>query len=120
VTAGMRLDVNAIFGSTAGLALMVLFFVALPLVRVPLALLCAGQLGARASTALGLYSATTLSLVVALTQVAVENELMQPSEAAPLVGGAMLTVILFPLIALKLTGQSVATATAHLRDRDGL
>ncbi|HKA39183.1 MAG TPA: cation:proton antiporter, partial [Burkholderiales bacterium] len=46
VTAGMRLDVNAIFGSTAGLALMVLFFVALPLVRVPLALLCAGQLGA--------------------------------------------------------------------------
>ncbi|MFH0344269.1 MAG: hypothetical protein ACHBNF_19605 [Chromatiales bacterium] len=45
---------------------------------------------------------------------------MKSSEAAPLVGGAMLTMLLFPLIALRLTGQTVGQATAHLSDRDGL
>jgi hypothetical protein len=32
----------------------------------------------------------------------------------------MLTVILFPVIAMRLTGQSVKQATAHVDDRDGL
>jgi hypothetical protein len=32
----------------------------------------------------------------------------------------MLTVILFPIIAMRLTGQSVKKATAHVDDRDGL
>jgi len=31
----------------------------------------------------------------------------------------MLTVIVFPIIAMRLTGQSVRQATAHLDDRDG-
>jgi len=120
ITSGMRLDVAAIFGSAAGITLSIAFFVALFLVRVPLVLLHRRLLDARQSVALGLYSATTLSLVVALTQIGVANGLMKAAEAAPLVGGAMLTVILFPIIALQLTGQSVRQATAHIDDRDGL
>lgn len=41
-------------------------------------------------------------------------------EAAPLVGGAMLTVILFPIVAMRLTGQAADRAMMHLNDRDGL
>jgi len=63
---------------------------------------------------------TTLSLVVALSEIGVASGLMKSAEAAPLVGGAMLTVILFPLAALRLTGQSVAKGTAHLGEKDGL
>jgi len=74
----------------------------------------------RQRIALGLYSATTLSLVVALAEIGTASGLMKSSEAAPLVGGAMLTMLLFPLIALRLTGQTASRATAHLSERDGL
>ena len=120
ITSGMRLEVGAIFASGAGLALTAAFFAALLAVRLPLYLLYLRMFGGRQSAALTLYSATTLSLVVALTQVAVENHLMQATEAAPLVGGAMLTVIFFPPIALRLTGHSVREAMASARHRDGL
>ena len=120
ITSGMKLDVAAIFGSAAGLTLAALFFAALLLVRLPMAILHRGELDGRHCAALGLYSATTLSLVVALTQIGVANGLMQAAEAAPLVDGAMLTVILFPIIAMRLTGQSIKQATARLVDRDGL
>jgi hypothetical protein len=74
----------------------------------------------RQRLAVALYSATTLSLVVALGEIGVANGLVKSSEAAPLVGGAMLTVILYPVVALRLTGQSIDHATARLNDRDGL
>lgn len=120
ITSGMKLDVAAIFKSTAGLALAFLFFAALPLLRIPVALMCRKELGGRRSAALGLYSATTLSLVVALTQVGVENGLMSAAEAAPLIGGAMLSVLLFPLIAMYLTGNTAARTSIYTDERSGL
>jgi len=118
IASGMKLDVAAIFGSAAGLALTGLVFAALLATRLPLALLFRGSLGGRQAAALGLYSATTLSLIVALTQIAVGNGLMKPAEAAPLVGAGMLTVILFPVIAGKLVGAPARSR--HFVDRDGL
>ena len=56
----------------------------------------------------------------ATRRIGVSNGLVKTSEAAPIVEGAMLTVILFPIIAMRLTGLSVAQATAHLGERDGL
>jgi hypothetical protein len=60
------------------------------------------DLGACGSLALGLFSATTLSLVVALTDIAVKRELMTAADAAPLVAAGMLTVVLFPALGLRL------------------
>jgi Kef-type K+ transport system membrane component KefB len=120
VVSGMKLDVAAIFGSAAGIALALIFFVAVLVVRLPISLAHRGVAQTRQRLALALYSATTLSLVVALGEIGVANGLMKASEAAPLVGGAMLTVILYPVVALRLTGQPVDTATAHLNERDGL
>ena len=108
-------------GHTIGFAFLIpVFFIAVLAVRIPLMAAHRGIVELRQRAALGLYSATTLSLVVALGEIGTANGLMKPSQAAPLIGGAMLTVTLFPVIAMRLTGQAVDRATMHLNDRDGL
>jgi len=57
--------------------------------------------------------------VVALTQIGVANGLMSAAEAAPLVGGAVLGVILFPAIAMRLAGGA-STPARGFDHRDGL
>jgi Kef-type K+ transport system membrane component KefB len=47
-----------------------------------------------------LFSATTLPLVIAVTSIGVEEGLLDPSIAAAMVGGGMITVLLFPMLAL--------------------
>ena len=65
----------------------------------------AAPLGPSLSCTLGLFSATTLSLVVTLTEIAISHGLMTPSETAPLVTAGMLTVILFPALGLRLARE---------------
>ena len=64
ITSGMKLDVAAICSSTAGLALAALFFLALLLVRIPVALLYRTELGDRRSLALGLWPGNDAILIV--------------------------------------------------------
>ena len=52
--------------------------------------------------ALAFFSATELPLVVAITTLGVAQQEMKAQTAAAMVGAAMLTVFLFPLIALAL------------------
>ncbi|HJY76355.1 MAG TPA: cation:proton antiporter, partial [Burkholderiales bacterium] len=102
VTSGMKLDVASLAAGSSGLALAAAFFAAVLLARLPLVLMHLRDLGGRGSLARGLFSATTLSLVVALTDIAVKRDLMTPADAAPLVAAGMLTVILFPALGLRL------------------
>jgi Kef-type K+ transport system membrane component KefB len=121
IVSGMKLDVASIFGSAQGLLLLAVAFVALVAVRIPGVLLYRGTLGGRQALAHGLYSASTLSLIVAITGIAVAGGLMKPAEAAPLVGAGMLTVLLFPAIALPLAGLKRGRDPEAARDdRDGL
>jgi Kef-type K+ transport system membrane component KefB len=117
IVSGMNLDVIAIFDGSAGLVLAALVFIFVLITRIPVMVAHHGILPARQGVALSLYSATTLSLVVALAEIGMANGLMKSSEAAPLVGGAMLTVIVFPMIAMRLTGGQ---RSSGLHDRDGL
>jgi Kef-type K+ transport system membrane component KefB len=66
---------------------------------VPAVLLYRGVLEARDRAALAFYSATELPLVVAITTLAVQLDKMRSSTAAALVGAAMLSTLLFPLVA---------------------
>ena len=59
-----------------------------------------------------LTSATALPLVVAVTQIGLEEERMLPENAAALVGAGMISVLLFPLIALQLRGRHVESSPA--------
>jgi hypothetical protein len=56
----------------------------------------------RGRWALGLFGSTTLPLVVVITSLGVNETLLSPATAAGLVGAAMLSVLIFPLLALRL------------------
>ena len=118
INSGMKLDVAAAFGSASGLLLAGAFFVALIVTRLPAVVLQTPELGSRRAMALGMYSATTLGMVVALTQIGVESGLMNASKAASLITGAIVSMILFPAMGVRLVQEHVNPQT--INDRGGL
>jgi Kef-type K+ transport system membrane component KefB len=106
IHSGMTLDVATAFSGAAGVLLAGAFLLSMIVVRIPTVLLFRRELGDRRGMALGLYAATSLGLVVVLTQIAMKKGIMSSAEAAALVGGAVLTLIMFPPIAMRLTGLS--------------
>jgi len=105
ITSGMKLDIAALFSGTSGIALAGAFLVAVLVSRLPLVGLNLRVLGPKLSCTLGLFSATTLSLIVALTEIAMSHGLMTPAETAPLVAAGMVSVILFPALGLRLARE---------------
>ena len=69
---------------------------------VPAWLLYRGVVSARDRAALAFFGATQLPMVVAITTVAVETGHMRSSTAAGLVGAAIVSTLVFPLIGLRL------------------
>ncbi len=64
--------------------------------------------------ALALMSSTQLPLVLAITTVAFETGHMRSSTAAALVGAAVLSTLLFPVLGLRLRGDLEAEPEARL------
>ena len=104
VVSGMRLDVDALFASVAGVAKMGIFFVLFLVVRgTPAMLLYRRVLPLREDRkALALFTATQLPLVVAITTVAVDGGHMRSSTAAALVGAGALSTLAGPLHGLRM------------------
>ena len=97
VTAGMGIDLQSIRESPDRL---VVFFVLLLAVRgLPILVVYRRALPPRERVQLMLLSATTLPLVVALTQIGLSTGTMRPDNAAALVGAGVMSVLFFPLIA---------------------
>ena len=67
-----------------------------------------GVLDARDRVALAFFSATELPLVVAITTIAIDDDRMRSSTAAALVGAAMLSTLIYPLVGLALRRRSAA------------
>jgi Kef-type K+ transport system membrane component KefB len=106
VVSGMKLDIDALFASVESVMKMVLFFGLFLVVRgTPALLLYRDVLDARARAALALMSSTQLPLVLAITTLAVETGHMRPSTAAALVGAAVLSTLVFPILGLRLRGD---------------
>jgi len=120
ITSGMKLDVASVFGSIHGLLLTATLLAALLAARLPVMLLAGRFFSARESVALGLYGATTLSLIVAITDIAAKDGVMLPGEAGPLVIAGVLSVVLFPIAASGLLGTRAASRAATYADQDGL
>ncbi|MGO2112378.1 MAG: cation:proton antiporter [Pseudoclavibacter sp.] len=57
----------------------------------------------RDRAALGLYAATGLPIIVAVTQVAVSSEIITDATASVLVTGGAISVLVFPLVAQRIT-----------------
>lgn len=111
VVSGMNVDLPALFSSTTSLLELPLFLVAFLVVRgAPAWLLYRTALGPASRNALALLSATQLPLIVAITTLGLQQEQMRPQTAAAMVSAGMLSVFLFPLIALALVRRHAATA----------
>jgi Kef-type K+ transport system membrane component KefB len=108
VTSGLRLDLRGLLDDPAAFARVPLFLLALLLVRGVPAYLSVRTLGTRSTTAVALLQATSLPFIVTATQIGVLTGLMTPVTAAALVCAGLLSVLLFPALALILLRGSEA------------
>ncbi len=112
VTSGMQLDVRALLSGGAALALVPVFLVALLLARGLPAALYRPMVGERGSLAAALLQATSLPFIVAATEIGMELGILSPAVGAAMVVAGLLSVVVFPLVALTLLrgGEKPAVA----------
>ena len=102
ITSGIDFNLHALFADFSILALVPLFLVALLLVRGVPAILYRRRLDTRHTVIAGLLQATSLTFIVAATQIGVQLHLISSAISAALVASGLLSVIIYPLIALTL------------------
>jgi Kef-type K+ transport system membrane component KefB len=111
VYSGMQLNIDALFGSVSGVVKLFVFFVLFAVVRgTPALLLYRRVLDARDRMALAWFSSTQLPLVLAITTVAQRTGHMRTSTAASLVGAAVLSTLIYPLMGLRARRATAAVA----------
>jgi Kef-type K+ transport system membrane component KefB len=116
IVSGIEFDLDSLLSSTETIYKLPLFLALFFVVRgVPALALYRGVLAERRDRlALAFYSATELPLVVAITTLAVEAGHMRGSTAASLVGAAMISTLVFPLVAMTLRKGSAGAEPAPL------
>ena len=118
VSTGVRFDLDGLFASGETIARVPVFLGALLVAR-GLPALVYRPLATRAQTAAAaLLQATSLSFLVVAGQIGVQLDLIRPATYAALVAAGLLSVLLFPLTALRLLhsperepGEGPETAT---------
>jgi Kef-type K+ transport system membrane component KefB len=110
---GIKLDVASLFHSTSAIARVPLFLAALLVVRGLPALLYRplAERGAQLWAG-GLLQATSLSIPVVAGQIGVDLGLIRPINYVALVAAGLISVIVFPVLALTLLRVKSSPATA--------
>lgn len=113
VTSGMNIDPGAVFAQwplLLGFVAVIALVRGAPVVlRESISTTHSGLRTPRQRTALGLYSATGLPIIVAVTQIAASSGLISTTMASTMVTGGAVTVLVFPLIASRLAaGEGIA------------
>jgi len=101
VVNGVHFDLAAL-GHLGALAKVPLFLLLFLVVRGLPALLYRRDLAPRDTVALGLLQAAALPLIVVITSLGTATGRMRPDNAAAMVGAGLLSVVIFPLIALAI------------------
>jgi Kef-type K+ transport system membrane component KefB len=102
VGSGVRLDLTGLLDHPSALARVPLFLLALLVARGVPALLGVRARGWRATVAIGLLQATSLPFIVTATQIGVTLGKISSVTAAALVCAGLLSVLIFPVVALGL------------------
>ena len=102
VSTGVRLDLDALFASAETIARVPIFLGALLLARGLPALVYRPLTTGTQTAAAALLQATSLSFLVVAGQIGVQLDLIRPATYAALVAAGLLSVLLFPLMALRL------------------
>ena len=115
VTSGLRFDLQALLESPSAFLRVPLFLLAILLVRGAPALLYRSTVGPKASAAAaGLLQATTLPLLVTAADIGVTLGAITPVTAAALISAGLLSVLIFPLVALGLLAHDAAGRAARV------
>jgi Kef-type K+ transport system membrane component KefB len=112
IVTGVQFDLRSLFASPSSLALMPAVLAGILIARAAPALLYRRKLGTRPAVAAGLLQATTLTFPVVVAEVGRSLSLLTPASSAALVGAALLSVLIFPAIALMLRPWTSAAAGA--------
>jgi Kef-type K+ transport system membrane component KefB len=119
VTSGMRFDLAGLLQSPRAWLLVPVFLMLLLVVRgVPVGLY-RKDLPSRERLPFALYSATTLPMVVAITELAVRTGRMASDTAAALVGASLLSVTAFPTLAGALRSRNGIKSDKQGAPREG-
>src|SRR5436853_1463871 len=111
VSSGIRFDLAALISSPVTLLRVPIFLLALLLVRGVPALIVRPLLGNRRSVVAGLLQATSLSFIVAASQIGLELGLITKATGAALIAAGLLSVLIFPILALTLLRRSEPIST---------
>ncbi len=101
VASGLSFDLHALVRSPGAVLRVPVFLVALLIVRAVPALLYARRCTRRSALAAGFLQATTLPFLVTATDIGVALDVIKPVNAAALVSAGLLSVLLFPPLALS-------------------
>jgi Kef-type K+ transport system membrane component KefB len=107
VKTGVTFDARALVGSAATLALVPVFLILFLVLRgVPATL--SAPLGSSWTDRLAivLFGATGLPIIVAVTAIGVDHGELGSSTAAALIGAGMISVLIFPLVGLRVRRRS--------------
>lgn len=114
VYTGITFDLDELVSSPVALALIPVFALAFALVRGATTYALFSRVLPRAQRgALAAFAATQLPIVVVAAQTAAERGLVEESVAAAMIGAAMLSVLVFPLLGLKWARKSTRAVTAE-------
>jgi Kef-type K+ transport system membrane component KefB len=114
---GVTFDLSALLEQPLLFLIVVLVLLALLLVRgVPSMLAVPAGATRRDRVSMAFFGATGLPIIVAVTGIGVSEGVLDTSDAAVLVGAGMLSVLLYPLIAMTIRGERSVPATAALED----
>ena len=102
VASGLRFDLDALFAGASTLVRVPVFLAAILVARGLAAFVYRPLEGGARTLVAGLLQATTLPFVVAATQIGLDLGVISAANAAALVAAALLSVLIFPVVALTL------------------
>jgi Kef-type K+ transport system membrane component KefB len=111
VTSGLTLDLDGLVEHPAALAGVPAFLLALLVVRGLPALTFRGRLTGPELAAVALLQATSLPFLLAATEIGREMGLLDPATAAALVAAGLVSVLVFPAVALSLLPRTAPIGT---------
>ena len=105
IVAGMKFEVSALWSAPLAPIQITLLLGLLVLVRGMPVFLYKNELASDEKLPFALYSATGLPLILIISEIGVSSGVMPPDRAAILVCAGMLSVLLFPILAVRLRGK---------------
>lgn len=112
IVTGVQFDVRSLFASVSSLLVLPALVAGIVIVRVLPALIYRPVVGSRPAVAAGFLQATTLTFPVVVAEVGRPLGLLSPAMAAALVGAALISVLVFPSVALALRPWTVVPEPA--------